>query len=644
MTTSSQSQPSTAEHVRPTDERFRLLVDSVQDYAIFMLDPQGRIATWNVGAQRLKGYQAEEVIGRHFRIFYPPEAIERDWPGEELRRARRFGRVEDEGWRLRKDGSRFWASVVITALLDEAGVLQGYAKVTRDLTERRAHEEALRQSEEQLRLLMGAVEDYAIFMLDAEGRVLTWNGGAERITGYREHEVLGRDFSIFFTADDIAAGVPARELAVASRDGRAEAEGWRVRKNGETFWTAAVMTPVIGPAGDLRGYAKVTRDLSEPRRAAELERASRRMEEFLAMLAHELRNPLAPLRNAIEIMSLKGGLPPYMSSVSAMIDRQVRQLTRLVDDLLDVARITTGKISVRRGPIDFRGVVLASVETARAGIERKRQTLAMDLPDGPLATTGDAARLGQALQNLLNNASRYTPQGGAIRLTVRQQGHALVTTVSDNGIGLAPDALERIFDLFAQERVARDPGDSGLGIGLSLARKVVEMHAGSLTAHSAGPGKGASFSMLLPSAGPAAPAAAAQSVETQVSGRRVLVVDDNADSTDSMVTMLNLLGHVAQGAYSGEQGLAEAEVFLPDLVLLDLNMPDLDGFAVVRRLRARFGDELMIAALTGYGRQGDRRTTLESGFDTHLTKPVGLEQLQHVLNSGPMLRPARRPA
>jgi CheY-like chemotaxis protein len=341
----------------------------------------------------------------------------------------------------------------------------------------------------------------------------------------------------------------------------------------------------------------------------------------------------------------KPALSQPVDAAMDVLDRQVGQMVRLVDDLLDVARITTGKISVRRGPIDFRGVVLASVETARAGIERKRQTLAMDLPDGPLATTGDAARLGQALQNLLNNASRYTPQGGAIRLTVRQQGHALVTTVSDNGIGLAPDSLERIFDLFAQERVARDPGDSGLGIGLSLARQLVELHSGSLTAYSAGPGQGSSFSMLLPANAAPPQSATARPVEAQVSGRRVLVVDDNVDSTDSMVTMLNLLGHVAQGAYSGEQGLAEAEVFLPDLVLLDLNMPDLDGFAVVRRLRTRFGHQLMIAALTGYGRQGDRRTTLETGFDAHLTKPVGLEQLQRVLNAGPILRrPTPRPA
>lgn len=623
------------------DERFRLLVQSVRDYAIFMLDAEGRIQSWNAGAERLKGYAAQEVIGRHFSMFYPPEALVRGWPEEELRRARSDGRVEDEGWRVRKDGSRFWASVVITALVDAGGTLQGYAKVTRDLTERRAQEEALRHSEEQLRLLMGAVEDYAIFMLDAEGHVLTWNAGAERINGYREEEVLGRHFSMLFTAEDVAAGAPARELAVARRDGRAEAEGWRLRKDGGPFWASAVITPVIAPDGSLRGYAKVTRDLSEQRRTAELERSSRRMEEFLAMLAHELRNPLAPLRNAVDFMAAKSDLPPFMTPVTAMLDRQLRQLTRLVDDLLDVARISTGKITMRRELVDVRGVITSSVETTRAAIETKRQSLTLDLPEGPLHVKGDVARLAQVLQNLLSNATRYTPPGGAIRIAVRREGEGLVTTVSDSGIGLAPDALDRIFNLFAQEKVIRDPGDSGLGVGLSLARKVVELHGGTLTAYSAGLGQGSSFSMLLPSVEvPATQPPRRPAAPTRVptaEGRRVLVIDDNTDAADAMVAMLELLGHAACAAYDGEQGLSAAEAFRPDLVLLDLNMPGLDGFGVVRRLRTRFGDALTIAALTGYGRQGDRRTTLETGFDAHLTKPVGVEQLQALLARTPVL-------
>ena len=613
------------------EERFRLLVESVRDYAIFMLDPEGRVQSWNAGAEQLKGYAAAEVLGRRLDVFYPPDALARGWPDEELRRARRDGRVEDEGWRVRKDGSRFWASVVITALFDADGVLQGYAKVTRDLTQRRAHEEALRTSEEQLRLLMGAVEDYAIFMLDADGHVLTWNAGAERINGYRESEVLGRHFSLLFTPADVAAGVPARELAVARRNGRAEAEGWRVPKSGQQFWASAVITPVIAPDGGLRCYAKVTRNLSEQRRTAELERSSRRMEQFLAMLAHELRNPLAPLRNVAEIMAARRDLPPAMRPVQAMLDRQVRQLTRLVDDLLDVARISTGKIALRHERIDFQEVVAASVETARPAIEAKRQTLALDLPPGPLPLVGDAARLGQALQNLLANATRYTGPGGALRLSVRREGQALLTTVSDTGIGLAPESFERIFQLFAQEPVPRDPTDSGLGVGLSLAREVAVLHGGSLSASSAGPGQGSSFTMRLPRVDAAEVAPSTPARVAPPRGQRVLVIDDNVDATDTMVAMIELLGHAAQGAYSGDAGLAAAEHFRPDVVLLDLNMPGLDGFAVVRRLRARFGDAITIAAVTGYGREGDQRATLETGFDAHLTKPVGPEQLDAVL-------------
>jgi PAS domain S-box-containing protein len=626
-------EPATPFEPRRIEERFRLLVESVQDYAIFILDPQGVVETWNPGARRLKGYEAQEIIGQHFSVFYTPESNARGWPEEELRRATEFGRVEDEGWRVRKDGSYFWASVVITALRDPSGGLQGFAKVTRDLTERRAHEEALRRSEEQMRLLIGSVSDYAIFMLDTEGHVLSWNTGAKTMKGYDEAEVLGKHFSMFFTAEDLLAGVPPRELEVARTAGRAETEGWRVRKGGGVFWANVVITPVLDTQGQLRGFAKVTRDLSDQRRLQDLEKSSRRMEEFIAMLAHELRNPLAPLRNAVQIMSMKGGLPPYMASLHEMIDRQVSQLTRLVDDLLDVARITTGNISLKREAMDLHDVVRSSVEVVREQIERKGQRLTLDLPAAPLTLLGDAARLTQALQNLLGNASRYTGNGGDIQVRVLREGRACLVSVSDSGIGLEPDAVDRIFNLFAQERVVRDPTDSGLGIGLSLARKVAQLHGGSLTAYSEGRGKGSTFTMLLPAdavdpvlESPGVP------IHAPTTSRRVLVIDDNLDSTQSMVTMLGLLGHVVEGAFNGAQGIEMAENFRPDVVLLDLNMPGMDGFSVVKRLRAQHGTRLLIAAMTGYGRQGDRRSTLEKGFDDHLTKPVGIEQLRRLLS------------
>nr|WP_298235447.1 PAS domain S-box protein [uncultured Azohydromonas sp.] len=617
-----------------SDDRFRLLVDSVQDYAIFMLDLDGRIQTWNAGARCLKGYEADEIIGRSFELFYPAEAVERGWPREELRRAAAQGRFEDEGWRVRKDGSTFWASVVITALRDARGRLVGFGKVTRDLSERKRQEEALRRSEAQFRLLVEAVKDYAIFMLDPEGRVLTWNAGARAIKGYTAGEVVGQHFSMFFTAQDVAAGVPQSELDGARRTGGLEAEGWRVRKDGSQFWANVVITPVRDDTGVLRGFAKVTRDLTEQRRMQELEHSSRRMHEFLAMLAHELRNPLAPIRNASEIMQRMPALPAPLVRVRQIIDRQLGHLTRLIDDLLDVARIVNGKIVLRTEPIDYRDVVDASLDAVRPVVALRNQRLEVELPDSPLRMSADATRISQSLQNLLNNASRYTPAGGGIRVTVSVEDGACVTTVEDTGQGIAAEALERIFGLFEQEGPPHGHGDGGLGIGLSLARKLVELHGGALSAFSQGPGHGSRFTMRLPlEASDARPPQSQAPPEGDAPGvsRRVLVVDDNRDSADTMVSLLQLLGHEAQAVYGARDAVEAAQDFQPQLVLLDLNMPDGDGYSVLRQLREAMPGPLFVAAMTGYGQETDRRRTARAGFQAHLTKPVGIEELQRVL-------------
>ena len=624
--------PGRADRAVQSEERFRLLVESVQDYAIFMLDTEGRVVTWNAGAQRLKGYRADEIIGRSFEVFYPTEAVASGWPQHELRNAIAQGRFEDEGWRLRQDGTRFWASVVITALREKDGTLRSFAKVTRDLTARRAQEEALRQSEEQFRLLVDSVKDYAIFMLDPDGRVLTWNAGAAAIIGYSTAEVLHREFSMFFPPEDLAAGRPAQELVAALRDGRVETEGWRVRKDGSLFWASAIVAPMLAPDGSLRGYAKVTRDLSQQRRLLELENASQRMQEFIAMLAHELRNPLAPVRNASSVLRRQPHMPPTVTRMCDIIDRQMGHLTRLVDDLLDVGRIVTGKIALSFTPIDFSDVVHSSVETVRPAMLARQQTLEVVLP-GPLPLVGDATRLAQALQNLLHNAVRYTQAGGHIRVSVHTEGSSLFASVADNGQGIAPEALERIFDLFRQEPSAeRSPHESGLGIGLNLARALVEQHGGRLTAHSEGPGRGSCFVMQLPMRHVVpAPAADPPPANAPTSIRRVLVIDDNRDSTDSMVTVLNLMGHEAEGAYGADEALARAEQFRPELVLLDLNMPGDDGYATIKRLRAMFGSGLFVAAMTGYGQASDREATARAGFQAHLTKPIDAGQIEALL-------------
>jgi PAS domain S-box-containing protein len=281
------------------EERFRLIVDNIQDYAILMLDPQGRVMTWNAGARSILGYDASEILGEHFSRFHPPEAIGRGWPERELQLALAQQRFEDEGWRVRKDGTRFWANVVITVMRDDAGEPIGFSKISRDLTERRKHEEALRESQEYFRLLVDGVKDYAIFRLDPDGQVMSWNTGAQRIKGYRAEEIIGRHFSIFYPSEAIQARWPDRELVLAREEGRFEDENWRLRKDGTRFWANVVITPLHDSEGGLLGFAKVTRDMTQRRRIDALEESERQTNEFLAMLAHELRNPLAPIRNAI---------------------------------------------------------------------------------------------------------------------------------------------------------------------------------------------------------------------------------------------------------------------------------------------------------------------------------------------------------
>ena len=628
--------PAETRHDNTIEQRLQLLIEAVVDYGIFMLDPEGHIVSWNTGAQKLKGYKREEILGKHFSIFYPPEAVASGWPQEELRLARARGRFEDEGWRVRKDGSRFWANVVITALYGPMGELSGFAKITRDLTERRRHEEELRASEERVRLLVDNVRDYAIFMLDTRGVVRSWNTGAEAIMGWRPEEIVGRHFSTFFTPQDVAAGLPEAELRTAREKSHFEEEGWRVRKDGALFWANVVVTAIHGPDGELRGFAKVTRDMSERRRLEELESSSRRMNEFLAMLAHELRNPLAPIRNAVTIMQLETLSSPVLRNCRDVIDRQLTHVTRLVDDLLDVGRLTTGKIKLRKELLRLSDVVARSVEIARPVIAARRHSFELEQPADPVYVQGDSTRLSQVLQNLLVNAAKYTPEGGAIRLVVVPTGNFVDVAVHDTGRGIAQENLERIFQLFVQaDTGTQAAAESGLGIGLTLARSLAEMHGGAIHADSPGLGRGSTFTLRLPIASRTPEEAEADRVaEEEAAGNlRVLVIDDNRDSADSATDVLRLLGNRVESAYDGASGVAVARRFHPHMILLDLAMPGMDGYEVRRRLREDPAlAEAFLVAMTGFGNEDDKRRTREAGFDAHLTKPVELDALMGLLN------------
>jgi PAS domain S-box-containing protein len=620
---------------------YRLMAEQVRDYALFVLDPTGRIMTWNAGGQRIKGYAAAEVIGRHFSLFYTPEALQRGWPAEELRLATREGRFEDEGWRVRKDGSRFWANVVITALRDEDGKLLGFSKITRDLTDRKLNEEALRQAEERFRLLIEGVVDYGIFMLDPQGIITSWNMGAQRIQGYLRDEIIGKHFSHFYTDEDIDAGKPWEELANARRQGRAEEEGWRVRKDGQRFWARVVVTALHDTQGALCGFAKVTQDLSERRHLRDLEQAARNVNEFLAILAHELRNPLTPIRNAVEVMAKLPAGDPAHGVLRETIERQSGQLARIVDDIIDVARITRGALRVERGPVDVAEVVRHALETAAPALQAAKHRLDIELPPEPLIVEGDAHRLAQVLTNVLNNAARYTPTGGEVAVRARREGAWALVQVRDTGRGIDAAMLERVFDMFVQGRSALERVGGGLGIGLALARRIADAHGGSLQAESEGENKGAQFSLRLPLSETARAALqpAGEQHGKAIASKRVLVVDDNVDSAATLEMLLKSLGHEALAVNDGHAALRMAVEFRPDVVLLDIGMPGLDGYEVARRLRALKRDgPLRIIAITGWGQEDDRARSRQAGVDVHLVKPVDPSILTDVLaGEGPTL-------
>ncbi|MCC8391573.1 PAS domain S-box protein [Paraburkholderia sp. MMS20-SJTR3] len=628
-------QPAPAAGARPpVSVDYSSLVQAISDYAIFLLDDKGHIVSWNAGAQKLIGYKESEIVGQHFSRFYTEEAVARGWPAYELEQAALTGRFEDEGWRVRNDGTTFWSNVVITAIRNSSGQVTGFAKITRDLTAQREYLEALRQSEERFRLLVDSVKDYAIFMLDPQGFVISWNAGAARIKGYKHDEIVGRHFSRFYVPEEAAAGKPARELAIARQIGTVEDEGWRVRKDGTTFWANVIITAVYDESRRLRGFAKITRDLTERRRREELERSGERMREFLATLAHELRNPLAPVRNALGVMQVESGLTPVLARARDLIDRQITHLTRLVDDLLDIGRIMSDKVELRICAVDLAEVIARAIEAARPFTDAREQQVVAHVPDEPVQVRGDLTRLVQVLQNLLHNASKFSPPGSTIDVQGRVDFRMAVLEVRDQGRGIPVRSLDKIFELFAQEKEGDGLGEGGLGIGLTLCKSLVEMHGGSIVASSEGAGLGSTFTLSLPlaSAPTEAGEGGAGGAAAEIQPLRVLVVDDNRDSADSLAMLLELKGHEVRLAYDGEQAVQIAPRFAPHLALIDLAMPKLDGYATLAALRAM--PELartMYAAMTGFGHASDLDRTRAAGFHAHLVKPVEMAVLDALL-------------
>lgn len=493
----------------PDLELYRQLVEEVSDYAIFALDSTGHILTWSVGAQRIKGYTRDEILGRHFSIFYTPEDLVVGKPAWELEVAAREGKYEEEGWRLRRDGSRFWASVVITALRDDDSTLIGYGKVTRDLTDRRRTEELLRQSEDRFALLVQSVREYGIFMLDREGRISSWNLGAERIQGYTAEEIIGRHFSVFYPLHDVEAGKPAWELEVAAREGRYEEEGWRVRRDGSRFWGSVLITALRNPSGELVGFAKVTRDLTERRKAhkravedarriAAAEAASRTKSEFLTSMSHELRTPLNAIGGYAELLSMGIHGPvsePQVRDLDRIIASQ-RHLLSIINDILDYGRLETG-----RSPYDIKSVPLVeAIETVAAMMEPQAEARSVHLgilPCAGIRVRADRLRVEQILLNLVSNAVKFTDPGGRVTVMCATGGGMVTVSVEDTGIGIPSEQADHIFQPFVQLGRTLTGGPQGTGLGLAISRDLARGMGGDLTVHSS-PGHGSTFTLSLP--------------------------------------------------------------------------------------------------------------------------------------------------
>ncbi|GAA5123080.1 PAS domain S-box protein [Luteolibacter yonseiensis] len=616
-------------------DNFDYLVASVEDYAIFTLNVGGYIQDWNLGAERTKLYQAPEIIGKHFRCFYSAEDQAAGLPEKELEVAARNGRVSDEGWRYRKDGERFWANVTITAIRGINGELEGFLKITRDLTERMLAMESLRQSDERFRLFLECVQDYAILMLDVDGRVVTWNQGARRIKGYEQHEIIGRHFSTFYPQDAREAQLPERLLRRAIEDGRTEDEGWRIRKDGSRFWGNVIITALHDSGGNLRGFAKITRDLSEKRQVMELQETDRRKDLFLATLAHELRNPLAPILMGVDVIAHSPADQTMVRGIAGTLKRQVDQMVHLIDDLLDMSRISTGKVMLKRSKVVLQDVINSACETVAPSMDAREQELVTDMPRGRIIIEADSHRLAQVVSNLLSNAVKFTPKRGRIRLEIRvEQEEMLRITVKDNGRGIPKEELSRVFDLFEQ---GSSLAEGGLGIGLTLVRSIIEMHGGVIHATSEGEGRGSDFTALLPiviSSGSDAGESATHTVDSPAPPAtekpRVLVVDDGKSAADILTMFFEMEGLLCATAYDGIEAVELAKTFQPDLICMDLGMPRMNGLDAARIIRMT-DKAVAIVALSGWGTDDDRRSTAAAGFDQHLVKPVSPDDIRGLI-------------
>lgn len=606
-----------------------------------MLDQEGRVTSWNAGARRFKGYEADEIIGHHFSRFYTPEEREQEIPRIALETAEREGRFEAEGWRVRKDGTRFWANVVIDPIRDPSGALVGYAKITRDLSERRAAELELRASEERFRLLVQSVTDYAIYMLDPDGNVSSWNPGAERFKGYAADEIMGEHFSRFYTDEDRAAGVPRFALETARREGRFEAEGWRVRKDGSRFWASVVIDPIRNEAGELIGFAKVTRDLTEKRAIEEQLRQSQKMEavgQLTGGIAHDFNNLLTGISGSLEMMQVRmaQGRTAEFDRYFMAAQGAVRRASALTHRLLAFSRRQT----LDPKPTNVNRL-LADVE------ELIRRTVGPDIEVEVVGASGlwptlvDSNQLENAILNLCINGRDAMPDGGKLTIEASNKwlderaarkhdlpvGQYVAVCVTDTGTGMSPDVIAKAFDPFFTTK----PLGEGTGLGLSMVYGFTRQSGGQVRVYSE-IGQGTTMCLYLPRhAGDAPPEeepAQMAAAEAAGDGEVVLVIDDEPTIRMLIAEVLAESGYAVIEAQDGPAGLKVLESNARiDLLITDVGLPGgMNGRQVADAARVN-RPSLKVLFITGYAENAViARGRLDNGMFV-LTKPFQMEIL-----------------
>ena len=617
--------------------RLAAIVDSSDDAIISKELHGGTITSWNAGAARLFGYSAEEALGRPITMLIPEER--RHEEQAILARIRDGGAVRPyETVRRRKDGSLLDVSLSVSPIIDEAGRIVGASKIARDITARKRAEEDVRRSREALNGLVDRAP-FGIYIVDGDLKIIQMNARSQTGAFYGVRPIIGRDL------DEVMRIVwpqpVAAEIVGAFRRTLETGEPYRSRdfmsrradsNNVESYeWELHRITLPDGRPGVVSYYFDSTR-LRKAEQA--LREADRRKDEFLATLAHELRNPLAPIRNGLQILRLTGRDPSAISPVQEMLERQVDHLVRLVDDLMEVARVTRGRIELRKEPVDIAAVLRNAVETSRPLIEAARHNLTVDVPADTVTVMADPVRLTQIVANLLNNAAKYTAEGGRISVSARRGDGQVVVSVRDNGIGIPVEVLPRVFDLFAQADRTYQRAQGGLGIGLTLVRTLVELHGGTVTAKSEGLGRGSEFIVQLPLGGDVATVGEDAGGERAsiFASQRILVVDDSRDAAESLAMLLETCGADVHTVSDGPAALDELETYRPSVMLLDIGMPGMDGLEVARRARQRpDGGQLTVIALSGWGQEEDRRRSREAGIDYHLVKPVDVDELGRVL-------------